>query len=91
MQVYKRFLSKNDTNPDNSLTIANREVVDVYSDPACVLRQDAPDNYCEVTILQSLHSNRKRVSCVHEITINLKSNTQVSQKTCAGYNVSQFF
>lgn len=53
----------------------SREVEDVYSDPSCVLRQDAPDNYCEVTILESLHSNRKRVS----------------QKTCAGYNVSQFF
>jgi len=58
-----------------SETSCSREVVDVYSDPTCVLRQDAPDNYCEVTILESMHSNRKRVS----------------QKTCAGYNVSQFF
>ena len=46
----------------------SREVVDVYSDSSCVLRQDAPDNYCEVTILESLHSNRKRVSCTEEIT-----------------------
>ena len=49
----------------DSLTI--REVEDVYSDPSCVLRQDAPDNYCEVTILESLHSNRKRVSCVNTV------------------------
>jgi len=58
-----------------SETSCSREVVDIYSDSSCVLRQDAPDNYCEVTILESLHSNRKRVS----------------RKTCAGYNVSQFF
>ena len=49
------------------MTIMSREVVDVYSDPSCVLRQDAPDNYCEVTILESMHSNRKRVSCTHKI------------------------
>ena len=57
----------------DSPTLMSREVVDVYSDPSCVLRQDAPDNYCEVTILESMHSNRKRVSCMHQITTNLKS------------------
>ena len=61
------------TEQSYSPTIMSREVVDVYSDPTCVLRQDAPDNYCEVTILESMHSNRKRVSWTHEITNNLKS------------------
>ena len=64
-QLFKVIL---ETRPSiDSLTITSREVEDVYSDPSCVLRQDAPDNYCEVTILESLHSNRKRVSCVNTV------------------------
>ena len=47
---------------DQVETFSSREVVDIYSDPSCVLRQAAPDNYCEVTVLQSLHTNRRRVS-----------------------------
>jgi len=41
----------------------------------CLLRASAPSNYCEVTALQSLRSSSRRIS----------------RKTCAGYNVSQYF
>jgi len=41
----------------------------------CKLRPGAPTNYCEVTVLASLKSPAKRMS----------------QKSCAGYNVSKYF
>ena len=51
------------------------DVKNLYSSPVCQLRAAAPDNYCEVTVLQSLRSSRRRLA----------------SKTCAGYNIAQFF
>lgn len=55
-------------------TSCTRGSLGVYSEN-CLLRASAPSNYCEVTVLQSLRSN----------------NRKLSRKTCAGYNVSKYF
>jgi len=57
-----------------SETTCTRGTPGVYS-KNCLLRASAPTNYCEVTVLQSLRSAKKKVS----------------RKTCAGFNVSKYF
>ena len=41
----------------------------------CWIQSTAPTNYCDVTVLASLNSKARKVS----------------RKSCAGYNVSQYF
>jgi hypothetical protein len=55
-------------------TSCSRGTPGVYSEN-CVLRASAPSNFCEVTVLQSLRSSRRKMT----------------RKNCAGYNISKFF
>ena len=57
-----------------SETTCTASVTRVYSGH-CWVSDQVPTNYCDVTVLQSLRSDARKIS----------------RKTCAGYNVAKYF